>query len=153
VLPAGVDAEVHGAAGLRSQRVADDLRGLVRDDDFRRRSIRGVHTQHLVQLTAVEHLPGHVATPRELTVDVKLRNRRPAGELLDPLANFLVFEHVHGGVLRQQGIEDAHGGGGKAALGHLWRAFHEKHHAVGLDDGFDALLERFTERHAGLLCS
>jgi hypothetical protein len=36
---------------------------------------------------------------------------------------------------------------GKAALGHLPRTFHEQHHAVGTDDGLDALFELFVERH------
>src|SRR5437868_5280760 len=50
--------------------------------------------QHLLQFARLEHLADDVAAADELPLDVELRDRRPVGECLDPLAHQRVGEHV-----------------------------------------------------------
>jgi hypothetical protein len=83
------------------------------------------------------HLDEDVAAADELAVDVHLRNRRPAGEFLDSLADFGVFEDVDVLELDAAGLENFRGAVGKSALGECLGAFHEEHHAVLIDDFLD----------------
>src|SRR6185437_13117873 len=50
--------------------------------------------QQLLQLARLVHLAHDVAAADEFAVDVKLRDRRPVGELLDAIADFRVLQHV-----------------------------------------------------------
>ena len=145
VLPASVDGQVHRVAGIGLEGVADDRGGGVAHPNLRRRPIRRLHPEHLVQLAVVEHLLDDVAAADEFPIDVELRNRRPVGEPLDAFADPLVLEHVERRVVRHQGVQDADGGGGEAALRLHPRALHEQHHPIGLDEGFDSGFQRLIQ--------
>src|SRR5471032_2933244 len=92
--------------------------------------------QQGLQFAGLEHLVHDVRTADELALDVELRNGRPVRVVLDALADFRIFQHVHGGnVLNAAGFQDLDGAAGKAALRELGGALHEEHHR-GAGHGF-----------------
>src|SRR5262245_7069088 len=96
--------------------------GWRRSGGRRLRAERGIH--HALELATLEHLAHDVAPADELAVDVDLRNRRPVGELLDPLALLRVGQDVHRLERDAQALEHLDRRGGKAALGKQSRALH-----------------------------
>src|SRR4030095_15892000 len=83
-----------------------------------------------------------VATAEEFAVYVELRNRRPVGVFLDPLADLIVREHVNCKIIgHAAALEDLDDGRREAALRKLRRALHVQHDAVRLDLVEDGVLD------------
>src|SRR6185503_94670 len=82
------------------------------------------------ELPARVHLAQDVGAADELPTDVELRDRRPAGVLLDGLALLGLGEHVDGLERHADLLQHLHGGGGKAAHRERGRALHVEHDLV-----------------------
>ncbi len=131
VLPARCDRQVDDIAGravfergrelARRARRHDDLRGLRRRDQI---------AELLLELAALEHLAHDVGAADELALDEQLRERRPVRVLLHPAAHVRIAEHVDGGVLRDQGVQDVHDRRAESALRKAARALHEQHDGI-----------------------
>src|SRR5699024_4660011 len=62
--------------------------------------------QHGLELAGLEQIDDDVRTTDQFTIDIKLRDGRPVGVVLDALAvDFLVFEHIDGLELDAAGLE------------------------------------------------
>jgi hypothetical protein len=97
--------------------------------------------QQSLQLTRLKHLFHDVGPADEFAVYVKLRNRGPVGVVFDPLADFVISEHVDAEKFAHTALlQDVRGVGGKAALRELGRAFHVEHNGVAGDLRFDGVL-------------
>src|SRR5690625_846859 len=128
-------------AGIRRHKLVDVLSRRVGNGYFRRRAIGFFQPEHFVQLTGVEHLSNNVATTHKLAIHVQLRNGGPITEHLDPFANQVILQHVVAGVITfEQFVKHPGGARRKAALGHLWRAFHVQNDAVGCNLGSNLFL-------------
>src|SRR5688572_31202335 len=60
----------------------------------RLRGLDALALQQVLQLASLEHLAHDVAAADELALHIELRNGRPAGEVLDALAQAGVGQHV-----------------------------------------------------------
>ena len=67
---------------------------------------RGDRLEQHGQLSPLKHLPDDVASTDKFTINVKLRNRRPVGELLEPLPHLRIFQDIEGPVLDLEVLED-----------------------------------------------
>ena len=47
------------------------------------------------EFARLEHFPDNVAAAKELAFDVKLRDRRPVGKILDSLADLVARKTIH----------------------------------------------------------
>lgn len=87
------------------------------------------------------HLEQDVATADEFSVDVDLRNGGPAGEVLDSLADFRVFEDVDVFEFGACSLENFGCPVGETALREGLGALHEEHDAVLIDDFLDSRID------------
>ena len=92
------------------------------------------------EFTRLKHFPHNVAAADELALDVKLRNRRPIGVILDALAQISVFEHIDAFEVHADIIEDLYDLAREAAHRKLMRALHDQNDVVGSDFGFNRVL-------------
>lgn len=95
----------------------------------------------LLQFAGLMHLEKDIASADEFSVDVDLRDGRPAREVLDSLANFRVFQDIDVLEFRACRLKDLDGTVGKTALREGLGAFHEEHDAVLIDDFLDFLID------------
>ena len=98
-----------------------------------------------MKLAGIVHALDDVRATHQFTADIQLRNRWPVAVVLDALAHGFIAQHVEGFVVVDDVIETANGGGGKAARGRLAIAFHEQHHALAGEQGFDAIANLWVE--------
>src|SRR5574340_1045314 len=116
-------------------------RGCRSRQDFRD-SLESEILQQLLEFPVLVHLGHDVGTADEFTLDVKLRNGRPIGVVLDPLADLRILQHIHGKQLfHAQCLQDGHCFAGKTALRELRAALHVEHHRMRGDLLVDALLD------------
>src|SRR5262245_18324754 len=97
--------------------------------------------EHVLQFTRLEQFADDVATADELALHIELRDGRPLGVALYPLAQVIRFEHVDAFVLHAEIIEDLHHLAVEAGLRELRRSLHEQHHVVAFDLVIDPLLD------------
>lgn len=86
------------------------------------------------------HLKDDVAAADEFALDIDLRDGGPIRKLFDSLANFGVFQDVDVFEFGPGSLENFDGSVGKTALRKAFRALHEEHHAVLIDNFLDFLL-------------
>lgn len=94
--------------------------------------------EHFQQLARLVHLEENVAAADEFPIDVDLRDGGPAGEILDSLADFGVFQDVYVFEFGACALENLDRPVGKSALGERFGALHEEHDAVLFDDFLDS---------------
>ena len=108
--------------------------------------------EELGEFAALVHLHHDVRTTYEFALHIELRDGRPVGEFLDPLAHALVLEHVDALELDTQMGEDRNRAAGEAALREQRAALHEQQHRIGIDQRLDArlgIVSHFTHSSTG----
>src|SRR5262245_40143863 len=95
--------------------------------------------QEVAQLAGARHLAHDVAAADEFALHIELRDGRPLGEILDPLADGGIGQHVHAFEFHAEVGQHLHDGGGESALREDGRALHEEQHVVFLDVLLDAV--------------
>src|SRR5205085_3305205 len=93
--------------------------------------------EQALQLTTLSELLRDVRAADELAADEDLRDRRPAGDLLQLLANRRVGEDVDGRDRRAGLAQRLERAVGVAAHHELRRALHEDGHGLLLDQALD----------------
>src|SRR5579883_571454 len=100
--------------------------------------------QQLDQLTGLEHLANNIAAADEFALHIELRDGRPVGEFLDPLAQARVAQHVDAFERDAEMVQQLDHGSGEAALRKDGRALHEQHHRGSADLLTDTLENRIV---------
>ena len=96
--------------------------------------------EHRRQLARFQHLADDVAAADELALHVKLRDGRPVGERLDPVAHAHVLQDVDVLVVDAEGAKDVVDLGREPALRHVLVALHEQDDVVRRDRLADPVL-------------
>ena len=76
-----------------------------------------------------------VGAADKLALDVKLRDGRPVGVILDALAQLVAFENVGAAEFDAEILQNLYDLAGEAALRKVRGALHEQEDVVGLDGG------------------
>ena len=95
-----------------------------------------------LELAGLEHLAHDVRTADQFALHIELRDGRPVGKHLDPLAQVVVLQHVDADERNAEVVENLHGHRGEPAPRVLRLALHEQHHGVVLDGVADEGLHR-----------
>src|SRR5450631_3364512 len=93
------------------------------------------------EFARLKHFPDNVAAADELTLDVKLGNRRPAGKFLDPLPDFVAGEAVDRCIGNAQIIHDLHDLPRKSALRKVRGSLHKQNDVILVDRRLDVILD------------
>src|SRR5229473_2503577 len=89
-----------------------------------------VGLEELLQLAGLGHLANDIAAADELTLDIELRDGRPAREFLDALADLGVGQDVDALELDTELAEDLDDRGREAALREDRRSLHIEDHRI-----------------------
>lgn len=103
--------------------------------------------QHRLQFAGLKHLHHDVAAADEGLVDVELWDRWPVAEALDAFANLRILNHVDRVEFCAALLQDGDRASRESAHWELWRAFHEEHDLVGVEDLLNAVVSLFDCFH------
>ena len=102
------------------------------------------------QFAIGRHFAHDVAAADELAFDIELRNGRPIGELLDPVAQGGIDQDIDAFEFDAEIAQDLHDGGRETALRKHRRALHVEHHRIFVEILLDAI-ENWISTHFGLV--
>jgi hypothetical protein len=107
--------------------------GFLRNAAGAGRSDNAFFTQEFLQFSRFEHFGGDVAAADEFAFDIKLRNGRPVGILLDALTDGKILENIHGLEGNLEMLENGGNLAGKPSHGKFRGSLHEENDVVALD--------------------